>query len=373
MATRKDYYSALGVDKSAPQEEIKRAYRKLARKLHPDVNPGDAGAEERFKAVSEAYHVLGDPERRRKYDSVGPEAFAQQFDPSDFATQFGQFLGGGLGGFRVGGIRGSGAAGARGGVGNLDDLLEGLLGGAGGRGAGPFGDAPPRPAASGPSPGPRTPQGKDGRNVTVRLQLTLEDAVAGVEKTITYRQPAMCTSCGGAGCSHCKGSGEELHRQTTRVRVPAGVRDGSRVRVKGKGNPASGGRPAGDLNVEIAVQPHPRFEVRGNDLRTTLPVTVYEAVLGGPVTVPTLNGTTRINLPEGTRNEQLLRVRGQGLVKRPVKRSGSNPSNSAVRGDLVVRVAVEMPPIDSEVKRLMRELQERRPYEPRSRPEADSK
>ncbi len=253
MATRKDYYSALGVDKSAPQEEIKRAYRKLARKLHPDVNPGDAGAEERFKAVSEAYHVLGDPERRRKYDSVGPEAFAQQFDPSDFAAQFGQFLGGGLGGFRVGGIRGSGAAGARGGVGNLDDLLEGLLGGAGGRGAGPFGDAPPRPAASGPSPGPRTPQGKDGRNVTVRLQLTLEDAVAGVEKTIAYRQPAMCTSCGGAGCSHCKGSGEELHRQTTRVRVPAGVRDGSRVRVKGKGNPASGGRPAGDLNVEIAV------------------------------------------------------------------------------------------------------------------------
>lgn len=307
MSSRKDYYAVLGVSKGASQDEIKRAYRKLARKHHPDVNPGDAGGEDRFKAVSEAYHVLGDPERRQKYDQVGPENFAQEFDLSDFAQQFGSIFGGGRG------TRG-------GGLGMFEDLL-GAPGGPFGRGGG-RGSAPP-PA---------------GRDVQVVVALPLVEAVEGVERTISYRRPD-----GGLA-------------ERTRVRIPAGVREGSRIRLRGKGERSAAGGPPGDLFLEIELLPHPHLSVVGSDLHVTVPVTLYEAALGGPIEVPTLKGSTTINLAAATRNGQRLRIRGKGM-----------PSHKETAvGDLLVTIQMQLPErIDDELAGLFRQLRESYPYNPR--------
>ncbi len=302
---RKDYYAALGVAKAASADEIKRAYRKLARKWHPDVNPGDAKAEERFKEISEAYHVVGEPERRKKYDQVGPEAFARDFDASGFSEQFGQFFGGS--GFSVGGF-------------NIEDLLGGLgsSGGFGGR---------PRPQQAPPS---------RGRDVQVRVDLGLEDAINGAERVIGYRA-------------------ENGQAKRARVRIPAGVRSGTKVRVRGKGSGGLNGGGNGDLYVEVGIAAHPTFRLVGDDLHTNLPITIYEAALGGRVKVPTLEGTTSINLPAGTTNGQVFRVRGKGV-----------PGSSGGTGDLMARVSIRLPTtLDEPVLELMRQLRDRHPYDPR--------
>lgn len=307
MAGRKDYYATLGVSKGATADEIKRAYRKLARKWHPDVNPGDSSAEERFKEISEAYHVLGDEKRRKQYDQVGPEMFAQEFDMSDFANQFGSF-------FR-GGFSGAGPASAGGDFGMFEEILGGL-GGFGSR-SGP--QRPPRPAR--------------GRDVKVPLQLTLLEAGRGAERTVAYR------SDGGT--------------VKTRVRIPAGVEHGATVRVRGKGEKAPPGGTSGDLLLEVGVTGDPRFDRDGRTLRTKVPVTVYDAVLGAKIQVPTLDGNATINLPPGTRSGQVFRLRGKGL----------GPEGKA--GDLLAQIVVQPPTeIDAGLTRLMEEFRDAHAYTP---------
>ncbi len=294
---RKDYYATLGVPEGASQDEIKRAYRKLARKYHPDVNPGDASAEERFKEISEAYHVLGDAERRKRYDSVGPEAFAQEFDPSDFAQQFAHLFRGGGGGVQGGGF----------------GLFEDLLGGGG------F-------AAPG--------QAK-GRDVRIEVQLGLEEILAGGERVVSYQRPDGGTA-------------------QARVRIPAGTRAGSRIRISGKGEPGQRGGPAGDLYLEVRVRPHARFQLDGDDLRVGLEVTLYDAALGATVEVPTPGGTTKIKLPARSRNGQVMKVRGRGA-----------PKKGGGYGDLLATIRLRMPKrMDEELTELFREMRERHPYDP---------
>lgn len=312
MSRRNDYYAALGVSKGASQERIKRAYRKLARKHHPDVNPGDAKSEERFKEISEAYHVLGDEERRAKYDQVGPEVFAQEFDLSDFAQQFGRFFRGGHG------------RGATGNFGMFEDLLGGL--------GSPFGSSSGRG-------GPRMTSPRAGRDISVQVHLSLPEAVNGVERTISFRRAG-----GGSGV------------ERTRVRIPAGVRDGSKIRLRGKGEPGARGGPRGDLYLEVKVLPHPVFKWVGDDLHASVPVAVYEAALGSEITVPTLDGAATIRLPAGTRSGQRLRLTGKGAPDR----------GGRGRGDLLVTISIELPDtIDPELAEIFDQIRDRHPYDPR--------
>ena len=302
---RKDYYAILGVAKTAMPEDIKRAYRKLARKCHPDVNPGDVQAEERFKKISEAYHVLGDSERRRKYDHVGPEAFARDFDGSAFSEQFGDLFRGG--GFSVGGF-------------NIEELLGG------------FGSTSP----PGGRRHVRRPPPARGRDIRVGLELSLEDAVNGTERLISYRS-------------------EDGNAQRSRVRIPAGVRQGSKVRVRGKGAAGSAGGSHGDLYVEVSIATHPRFRLVGDDLHTSLPITIYEAALGGQLEVPTLSGTATISLPAGTGNGQVFRLRGKGAARR-----------TGGVGDLMAKVSIELPSqLDDSMLAIMRQVRDKHSYDPR--------
>lgn len=306
----KDYYAALGVVKDASPGDIKKAYRKLARKHHPDVNPGDAKAEERFKQIAEAYHVVGDSERRQAYDR-GPEQFAQEFDLSDFFRQFGGR--GGPGGVHFGG--------------NLGDLFE-VFGGQAG--------AAPRGA-------PRT-MAQPGRDVEVNVPLSFEDAVRGTERTVRYELP------GPAGGSSTV---------STKVRVPAGIEDGKRIRVRGRGEPGHGGAPAGNLYLRIQVAPHRFFERKHRKLHLELPVTVYEAGLGGTIRVPTLDGSTTIKLPAGTRNGQVIRLSGKGA---PAPGAGSDGQ----KGDLYVTIRIELPEaLDDGSRELLDKFAENHPYDPR--------
>ena len=300
----KDYYGILGVSKGADADKIKRAYRKLARKHHPDVNPGDPEAEERFKEIAEAYHVVGDVERRAAYDR-GPEQFAQEFDLSDFFQQFQGGFGGMGGGVSFG-------------VGGLEDIF-GVFAGQG--------------------------AARAGRDIEVPLSLSFEEAVHGVERTVRYMH---ATEQGGS------------EARSTKVRIPAGVVAGKRIRVAGRGEPGIGGGPSGDLYLRLGVAKHPLFERRGADLRLDLPVTLYEAGLGGTIQVPTLNGSTSIKLPAGTRNGQVIRIAGKGA---PVPKTGKE-----ARGDLYVKVRIELPEkLDSEAKKLLEKFQRDHPYDPRGR------
>ena len=312
---KKDYYGVLGVGKDASADEIKKAYRKLARKHHPDVNPGDAEAEERFKEIAEAYHVLGDEERRSAYDK-GPEQFAQEFDLSDFFSQFNQGFGGGM----RGSVRFGGGAG-------LNDIFEMFGGQAGGRPGTATGWNVARP----------------GRDVELALPLSFDEALRGVERRVSY----------------------EIHddagnRQpmTSKVRIPAGVEDGRRIRVRGRGEPGQGGGPAGDLYLRVQVKPHRFFKRKGSDLYVDLPVTVYEAGLGSTIKVPTLDGTTTIKLPAGTRTGQVIRVSGKGAPR------GNSAGTDT--GDLYVTVRIALPEsLDEGGKELLQKFADEHPYDPR--------
>ncbi len=312
-AAKKDYYEILGVTKDTSAEEIKKAYRKQARKHHPDVNPGDADAEERFKEIAEAYHVLGDDERRAAYER-GPEQFAQEVDLSDFFRQFSHGFGGGQGGLHYG-------------VGGLGDLFDVLGGGgvAGGRGR------------AWPVPQP-------GRDVEVTVPLGFEEAINGAERTVRYDLPK---AAGGA------------ETVSTKVRIPAGVEDGKRIRVTGRGEPGNGGAPAGNLYLRVRVAPHQLFDRKGADLYLELPVAVYEAGLGGTIRVLTLDGTTTIKLPAGTRNGQVIRLSGKG-APRPGEKGKRG------RGDLFVTVRIELPEaLDEGSTELLEQFKRDHPYDPR--------
>jgi molecular chaperone DnaJ len=348
----KDYYKALGVTENATEAEIRRAYRKLAKQHHPDANPG---SEERFKEISAAYEVLSDKGKRKEYDEIrrlGPMAGA-----------FGR------------GPAGAGGAGGPGGTtfnftsDDLGDLLGGLFGrfrgGQGGPGAGGTG------AAGRTSAGPRR-----GSDLEAELHLSFTDAINGVTTTVNVTSeatcqtchgsgaapgtsPVVCPECGGRGvlddnqglfsfsrtcprcagrgmvvetpCPTCQGRGVEVRPRQVKVRVPAGVDDGQRIRLKGRGSPGRGGGPPGDLFVVVRVDPHPLFGRKGNDLTLTVPVTFAEAVLGAEVTVPTLDGSVVLKVPSGTRSGRTFRVRGRGVH-----------TNRGV-GDLLVTVEVAVP------------------------------
>ncbi|MGB8953632.1 MAG: molecular chaperone DnaJ [Candidatus Aminicenantales bacterium] len=352
----KDYYKILGVDRKASVVEIKKAYRKLARKYHPDLNPGDKAAEAKFKEIQEAYSVLSDPKKRSQYDQFGfigdfppgardprPQASGfEGFDFSDFGTSsFGDFF---------------------------NDLF-------GGRSK----PTPPRP--------------EKGEDLIYTMKVGFEDAVHGLQTKIRLIRMVscsecqgsgasqkggqrVCSSCGGSGrsflqrgfmkfsstcptcggsgvvrgegCANCRGQGLVQKTELINVRIPAGVDTSSRVRIPEKGNAGMNGGPPGDLYITIEVTPHSLFRREGSNLYVKVPITVSEATLGGKIEVPTLDGRTTIRIPPGTKSGQKFRLREQG-VPHPGKR---------VRGDEFIEVTIVPPPFhDQRVRELMKELE----------------
>jgi DnaJ-class molecular chaperone len=264
MTSNRDYYEVLGVGRTATEKEIKAAYRKLARKFHPDVNPGDSAAEDRFKEVAEAFAVLGDPEKRARYDRGGREAFGAGFDP--FAGMSREQAEA----FDFGGF---------------SDLFESLFGG----------------AARGTRPRGR------GRGGDLEFEMTVPfvQAISGHTIEVTLPRPGA------------RGPGERV-----KVRIPPGVEDGSRVRVAGRGESGHGGGAAGDAYLRVHVEPHPLFRREGTDLLCDVPVGIVKATLGGRVDVPTLDGRATIEIPPGTRSGQKLRLRGRGVPAHGARRAG---------------------------------------------------
>jgi curved DNA-binding protein len=305
----KDYYATLGVAKTASAKEIKQAFRKLARKYHPDVNPGDKAAEARFKEINEANEVLGDPAKRKKYDELGAnwrmyeQAQAQGGRPhgaSPFGGQWAYAPGGG-GGFRP--MTEEEVAGMFGGDDSpFSDFFRTFFGGAGEAGGERRGRA-------------RASRNQPGRDVEHEIELDLEDAIHGTVQRL--------------GIQH------DGHHRTVEVRIPAGVNDGSRVRVSGEGGRGSGSAPSGDLYLRVRLRPHPRFERKGRDLYTRVRVPVTTAVLGGEVDVETLGGKSlRLKIPQTTQNGQVFRLRGHGLPATKSDTSG---------GDLYATVDIALP------------------------------
>ena len=305
----KDYYATLGVAKTATEKEIKQAYRKLARKYHPDVNPGDKSAEARFKGINEAYEVLGDPEKRKKYDELGAnwrlyeqaqQAYGQPGAPGGTWS----FDVGGPGGYRT--MTEDEVAEMFGQEGVFSDFFRTFFGGGGEARAGGSGGRRNRPGRA---------RQRAGEDVEQTIQLTLDDAFHGTMRRISIKRDG--------------------HTRTVDVRIPAGVKDGSRVRIPGEGDSGAGGGPPGDLYLRVRLAPHYRFERKGQDLYVRVPVPVPTAVLGGEVSVPTISGTAlRLKVPEATQNGQVFRLRGHGMpaVGKPDQ-----------RGDLYATAEVQVP------------------------------
>ena len=310
----KDYYATLGVTKASTEKEIKQAYRKLARKHHPDVNPGDKGAESKFKEINEAYEVLGDPAKRKKYDELGANwrAYEQaeaQGGPNPFA---GQWAGGGPGGGAGGGFRTMKQEEMEEMFGDqnpFSDFFTTFFGGAGGY---PGGDA--RRGGAGASTRGRARQ-RPGRDVEHEIELTLEDAYQGTTRRLSLKHDG--------------------HSRTVDVRIPPGVSDGSRVRISGEGEHGVGGAQAGDLYLRVRLAPHPEFERKGRDLYVKVPIPVTTAVMGGEAEVRTLSGKpVRLRIPPLTQNGQVFRLKGYGMPK------VGKPDD---KGDLYARVEVQLP------------------------------
>jgi molecular chaperone DnaJ len=348
----KDYYKVLGVSKTATQDEIKKSYRKLARKYHPDANKGEPKSEERFKEISEAYNVLSDEKRRKEYDEA-----RSLFGSGGFRTGPGGQ--GGFGGFDLGDLFGGagGTGGGGTGGGRLGDVLGGLFGGGRGgtqarprRGADvetettlPFSDAIDgstvslRLTGEGPCP---TCHGTGAKAGTVpRVCPSCEGTGQSSRNLGSFAFSEPCRECRGRGlvvddpCPACSGSGRAMSSRTIQARIPAGVADGQRIRLKGKGAPGERGGPAGDLYVRVHVTPHPVFGRSGSNLTVTVPVTFPEATLGAEIKVPSHRGMpVSVRIPAGTPNGRTFRVRGKG-ARRP----------DGTHGDLLVTVAVQVP------------------------------
>jgi len=306
-----DYYEVLGVPRTATADDIKKAYRKLARKYHPDVNPGDQSAEEKFKQVGEAYEVLSDPEKRKRYDQLGEHwKGGADFTPppgwEGGRVEFGDF---------------SDLFGAERSTGGFSDFFETLFGSRRGRRSG-AGFA------------------MRGQDVEAAIELSLEEAHHGTTRTITLQTTAVCPTCNGSGvrenqpCATCRGAGVVTRPKTLDVTIPAGVRHGSVMRLAGQGEAGTGNAPAGDLLLHVQLRPHPLFHVlEEGDVEIELPVAPWEAALGAKVRVPTIEGSVDMMVPAGTQGGQRLRLRGQG-----VQRRGSG------RGDQYVRLKLVNPP-----------------------------
>jgi molecular chaperone DnaJ len=340
----KDYYELLGVGKNTSQEEIKKAYRKLARKYHPDLNPGDKIAEQKFKEINEAYEVLGDPKKRYEYDQYGRSPFEG---------------GPGFEGFRAY---------------DFGDIFDFGLGDI-------FSDVFTR----------RTrPEFLKGQDIVTSLELSLEEAFTGVTKTITFNRETICRvcngsgaessevcnvckgtgsiktskgffrmsqpcqSCGGTGrivkkvCPSCRGRGKVLQTETVKAKIPAGADTGSMVKLRGMGNAGEGGGPPGDLHIEITVKPHRLFKRKGDDLYLELPVTFGEAALGAKVEVPTIEGVAVMTLPQGTQSGQRFKLSGKGF---PSQKTG-------VRGNQYVDIKIVVPKnVTNKAKESIREIE----------------
>jgi DnaJ-class molecular chaperone len=312
----KDYYQTLGVGKTASEKELKQAYRKLARKHHPDVNPGDKSAEARFKEINEAYEVLGDPDKRRKYDELGAnwrqyEQAQQQGQGWPGGSPFGGPGGPGGGAWTInmggpGGYRTMSEEEMHDMFGNEDpfsDFFRTFFGGGGGAAQ------DPRGARQG-----RAPRIQKGRDIEHEVELTLEEAFHGAMRRISIKQ-------GG-------------HARSVDVRIPAGVKDGSRVRAAGEGESGANGGSSGDLYLRVRLKPHPIFERKGNDLYARVAVPVTTAVIGGEGQVPTLTGPLRLKIPETTQSGQVFRLKGHGMP------AVGKPDD---RGDLYATVEIQLP------------------------------
>ena len=345
MAEKRDYYEVLGVNKGAGDAEIKKAYRSLAKKYHPDMNPGDAEAEAKFKEVNEAYAVLSDAEKRSQYDQFGHAAF----DPS---AGGGSGFGGGFGGF--------------GDFSDLGDIFGSFFGGGFGGGSAQRRNAPMR-----------------GEDVGVRLTVTFEEAAFGTKKDVSYHRIQKCSDCGGSGaakgtsaetctvcggsgqrrvtqriggmafqstttcdscrgtgkiiktpCSGCKGTGYVKVNKKLGVTIPAGIDDGERIALRGQGCDGRNGGPTGDLIITVLVKSHPIFERDGYNIFCEIPITVAEATLGAEIDVPTLEGNQKYTIPEGTQPGTTFTLKGKGIPY---------INNANRRGDLIFSVNIEIP------------------------------
>jgi molecular chaperone DnaJ len=352
MANKRDCYEVLGVGRSASTDEIKKAYRKKAVQFHPDKNPGNKEAEEKFKEATEAYSILSDADNRARYDQFGHAAFEQ---------------GGGFQGFSGGDFSGFEDV--------FGDLFSSFFGG----------------AAPG---GGRRSRGRSGSDLRYDLELTFEEAIFGTEKQIKIGRRALCKTCSGSGaapgsepercgqcggagqvrmqqgfftiartcpgcngagqviktpCRECSGSGARLAESTLSVKVPPGIDEGQRLKLRGEGEPGSGGGPAGDLYVQVSVKPHPIFERQESELICEVPIAYTSAVLGDEIEVPTLEGKIKLKIPAGTTSGKIFRLKNRGIQV-----IGSNQ-----RGDQHVRVLIKVPrKVSDKHKRVLKELRD---------------
>jgi len=379
MPATKDYYELLGIKKGATDDEIKKAYRKLARKYHPDVNPNDENAEKKFKEIGEAYDVLRDPKKREMYDRFGKAAFEQGYDPSA-----GGAYGGGAGGPGFGGFEGfdfgAGFGGGGAGQGAYEDVFRDIFG-AGQRPVGP----------------------RKGQDSQYSMEVGFEDAIFGTTANLNIQREVSCDVCGGSGnrpgtaattcpdcggsgkiksgkaffsisqaCPRCRGKGEvnaspcgscggrgvKPKTEKLTVKIPPGVDNGSKVRVAGKGGPGINGGRAGDLYIVTKVRPHEFFERMGDNLYCEIPVTFTEAALGARIDVPTTDGMVTMTIPPGTQSGQSLRLKGKGVPH----------LGSAGRGDQYVKIEVVVPKgLSDEAKQLLKNFDRIQPESPRSK------
>lgn len=332
----KDYYEILGIKRDVTEDQIRQAYRKLARKHHPDLNPGDKSAEERFKEINEANEVLSDPEKRKRYDQLGANwQNGAEFTPPpgwgrvnvDYEDLGSVFSGGGF-----------------------SDFFESLFGGA--RSAG--------------QPDTRRRSGSrsraKGQDAEAEMEISLEDAHRGGRHRITLQSVRVCPTCNGTGssngavCPTCRGTGQVVSPRTIDVNIPPGAREGSVIKLPRHGQPGMGGGESGDLYIKLRIKPHSMFTVSGDDITTEVPITASEAVLGSSIEVPTIDGKAETKIPAGSQGGQRLRLKGQGLNKR-----------GGGRGDQYIRLKIVVPtnPTERE-KQLYKELDETSQFKPRS-------
>jgi DnaJ-class molecular chaperone len=321
----KDYYQILGVPRGSSDSDIKKAYRRLAKQHHPDVNKGEKVAEDRFKDISEAYSVLSNGEKRKQYDMFGSGAFHGGFDPSQASQGFRWSNSEGSGGQRF--YTSTNGPGGFEGVGDLGDIF-GELFGMGGftRGAGKK-----RPSGRRPQAGPR-----HGGDTYTTFEIDFEEAIAGASKRMSIKR------------------GEAV--DTLTVKIPAGVDNGSKVRIKGKGHPGDGGGKPGDLYLNIHVKPHKIFWREGADILVDVPISIYEAVLGGQIEVPTVGGSAKMKIPAGTNSGQKFRLKGKGAPI--IGKKG--------KGDQYAIIQIVPPEkMDEATKKSFKELAQKSPYNPR--------
>jgi molecular chaperone DnaJ len=373
-----DYYQTLGVERNADAEEIRKAYRKLARKHHPDLNPGDKAAEDRFKKVQEAYDVLSDPKKKQMYDQVG---FYSENGAPGAGSARGPNMG--FGGFDFSDMFTRGGGGARtsaGDSGSFQDIFSQW-----------FGRSQAEPTAASPHPGSDLEYGlsidfwQAIKGTQVRLNITRQEVCpvchgsgsqAGANTVcpecngsgnVTQVAGAMrfsltCPKCDGSGrlrnrCSNCAGDGRISTTETVEVRIPPGAQQGSRLRVAGTGNAGTMGAAPGDLYITLRVEPHPFFSRDGDDIAIRVPVRIDEAGLGAKIEVPTIDGRALLKIPQGTKNGQKFRLREKGVLN----------SRSGKRGDQIVEVAVQAPVVqDERTKELLREYAGLHPEDPRA-------